>query len=370
MADLAQDQSVVQRILDHIDAGTTDLSETTWREPVEHYRSDARLAAEIEQVFRRHPTPFCPAAALPEPGSYVAREAAGTPIVVVRDRDGRVRGFRNACRHRGMQVAEGAGCTRVFACPYHGWTYGLEGRLRHVPHEHGFPGLDRDAHGLVPVTAVERHGLVFVTQDEPARPEPALDALPDLLAGLTVVRSNQQELAANWKVLMDGFLEGYHIRPTHRETFYPVQFDNLNVVETFGRNSRVAFPYRNIEKLRDTPVAARSATGVLTFVYHLFPNVIVATFPTNVLVGVNEPLAPDRTLASTWVLADARAVDDDSLEPAGDFVLAGAQEDNAIACAIQRSLGSGANEHFEFGRFEGAVTHFHRALEEALEEGP
>jgi phenylpropionate dioxygenase-like ring-hydroxylating dioxygenase large terminal subunit len=367
---LLAEGAVVQRILDHIDAGTTDRADTSWREPVEHYRSAARLATEVEQVFRRHPTVFCPSAAVTEPGSYVAREAAGTPIVVVRDRDGRVRGFRNACRHRGMQVAEGAGCTRAFACRYHGWTYGLDGRLRHVPHEDGFPGLDYDTHGLVPVTTVERHGLVFVTQDEPARPEPALDALPDLLAGLTVVRTNQQELAANWKVLMDGFLEGYHIRQTHRETFYPVQYDNLNVVETFGRNSRIAFPYRNIEKLRATPVAARSATGVLTFVYHLFPNVIVATFPTNVLVGVNEPLAPDRTLASTWVLAAEREADDGSPEPAGDFVLAGAQEDNAVACAIQRSLGSSANEYFEFGRFEGAVTHFHRALTEAIEESP
>ncbi len=140
------------------------------------------------------------------------------------------------------------------------------------------------------------------------------------------------------------------------------------MVETFGRNSRVAFPYRNIEKLRDVPAAARSADGVLTYVYHLFPNVIVATFPTNVLVGVNEPLATDRTLASTWVLARPGDVEDGSLEQTGDFVLAGAQEDNAVACGIQRGLASGANEYFEFGRFEGAVTHFHRMLDEALEE--
>ena len=62
-------------------------------------------------------------------------------------------------------------------------------------------------------------------------------------------------MPANWKIVVEGFLEGYHIRSTHRETFYPVQFDNLNVVETFGRNSRIAFPYRRINKLRDVPPA-------------------------------------------------------------------------------------------------------------------
>jgi phenylpropionate dioxygenase-like ring-hydroxylating dioxygenase large terminal subunit len=367
---LLSDGVVVQRILDHIDAGTTDRAAASWREPVDHYRSAARLTAEVEQVFRRQPTVFCPSAALAEPGAYVARIAAGTPLVAVRARDGRVRVFRNACRHRGMELADGSGHAPSFVCRYHGWTYDLDGRLRHVPHEDGFPGLDRDTRGLVPVTAVERHGLVFVIQEEPARSEPELDALPGVLDGLAVVRTNQQVLPANWKILMDGFLEGLHIRPTHRETFYPVQFDNLNVVETFGRNSRVAFPYRNVEKLRDIPIEERSATGVLTFVYHLFPNVIVATFPTNVLVGVNEPLGTDRTLASTWVLAPEGGDDRGSLEEAGNFVVAGAQEDNAVAAGIQRSLASDANQYFEFGLFEGAVTHFHRSLEAALDETP
>jgi nitrite reductase/ring-hydroxylating ferredoxin subunit len=133
------DQSVAQRVLDHIANGTTDVGQEVWREPVANYQSKGRLAAEIERILRRSPAAFCPSAALPEAGSYVAREAAGTPIVVVRGSDGKVRAFRNACRHRGMQVASGAGCARAFVCRYHGWTYNLEGRLRHIPHEEGFP---------------------------------------------------------------------------------------------------------------------------------------------------------------------------------------------------------------------------------------
>jgi phenylpropionate dioxygenase-like ring-hydroxylating dioxygenase large terminal subunit len=147
------DQAVVQRVLDHIENGTTDLGDSVWREPVANYRRPERLQAELDRVLRRTPTPFCPSAALPEAGSFVAREAAGVPLVVVRGADGRVRAFRNACRHRGMQVAAGSGCTRAFVCRYHGWTYNLEGRLRHIPHEEGFSGFDKEAHPLVPVSA-------------------------------------------------------------------------------------------------------------------------------------------------------------------------------------------------------------------------
>src|SRR5437879_11282531 len=178
---LKDDATVVQRVFDHIDHRTTDVSDETWREPVANYTSPERFAAERELVLRRYPTPFCPSAALPEIGSFVARDAAGTPILAVRGSDGRVRAFRNACRHRGTQLADGAGCEKAFVCRYHGWTYGLDGALRHVPHEHGFPGLDKETRGLVPVPTVERSGMVFVTQDA-APGESALDELPELLS--------------------------------------------------------------------------------------------------------------------------------------------------------------------------------------------
>ncbi len=103
MTRLSDDHAVVQRILDHIDNQTTDLSDGTWREPVQHYLSEERFAAELESVLRRYPTPFCPSAALPTAGSYLARDAAHTPILAVRGSDGRVRAFRNACRHREHQ---------------------------------------------------------------------------------------------------------------------------------------------------------------------------------------------------------------------------------------------------------------------------
>jgi phenylpropionate dioxygenase-like ring-hydroxylating dioxygenase large terminal subunit len=289
----------------------------------------------------------------------------------VRGADGQVRAFRNACRHRGMQVASGSGCARAFVCRYHGWTYNLEGRLRHVPHEEGFPGLDKEAQPLVPVTARERLGLVFVTQDAPALGDESLDGLERLIApDQRLFRTTEGEVAVNWKIFLEGFIEGYHIKSTHPESFLPYGFDNLNVIDLFGRHSRVTYPFQRIKKLAKVPPAERRVEGLLTYVYHLFPNVLVTVLSRHTNVVMLEPLAIDRTRRITYTLTNGGGDDPDALAEArrdSDFVgTTGAQEDQAVVEAIQRGLASGANDHFTFGRYESAIVHFHRTLAAAL----
>jgi phenylpropionate dioxygenase-like ring-hydroxylating dioxygenase large terminal subunit len=209
--------------------------------------------------------------------------------------------------------------------------------------------------------------MVFVTQDGAGIPDAGY--LPDLFGpDWKVFTAVEQEIAANWKIVAEGFLEGYHIRSTHQDTFYPVQYDNLNVVENFGRNSRISFPYRRIEKLRKVPPVERRTASMLTHVYHLFPNVMVATFPTNMIMTVLEPLAVDRTRLVTYTLScligheEGRA----AVVQGRDFVTAGAAEDREMACAAQRGLASKANEVFTSGLFEGAIRHFHQNLAAAM----
>ncbi|MDP1964421.1 MAG: SRPBCC family protein [Reyranella sp.] len=366
------DQSVAQRVLDHIANRTTDIGQSVWREPVANYRSEARLAAEIEQVLKRSPTPFCPSAALPEAGSFVAREAAGTPLVVVRGADGEVRAFRNACRHRGMQVASGSGCSKAFVCRYHGWTYNLEGRLRHIPHEEGFPGFDKEAHPLVPVTAREHLGLVFVTQNESMPGDESLDGLGRLIGpDQRVFATVERDFEVNWKILLESFIEGYHIKSTHPESFLPYGFDNLNVIDLFGRNSRVTYPFQRIKKLAKVPPHERRVEGLLTYVYQLFPNVLITVLSRHTNVVILEPLAIDRTRQITYTLTNGGGDDPAALAEAkrdAEFVgTTGAAEDRAVVQAIQRGLGSGANKAFTFGKFESAIVHFHQTLTAALE---
>jgi phenylpropionate dioxygenase-like ring-hydroxylating dioxygenase large terminal subunit len=367
---LLDDRAVAQRILDHIRNRTTDMGEAVWREPTGNYSSEKRFAAERE-FLRRATTPFCPSAALPENGSYVAREAAGVPVLAVRGEDGKVRAFRNACRHRGMQVAQGSGCAKSFVCGYHGWTYRLDGSLRHIPHEEGFPGLDKERHGLVPIRAEERHGLVFVTQEGKGTRDETLEKVPALIdAEQTLFSCNESVVEANWKILLEGFIEGYHIRATHKDTFFPYGFDNLNVVETFGRHSRITYPFRRIEKLAAVPPAERRVDGLLTYVYQLFPNVLITALSRHTNVVILEPLTPASTRQISYGLTNRGLSDEASrkeVERDAQFVTqTGAAEDRAVVAAIQRGLAAGANSHFTFGRFEGAIVHFHRTLRAAL----
>ena len=358
------DQSVAQRVLDHIAAGTTDAGSEVWREPVANYRSEERLAAELK-LLRRMPVAFCPSAALPEKGSYLARDAAGVPLLAVRGADGQVRAFRNACRHRGTKVANGEGCAKSFVCPYHAWTYELDGRLRHVPHEDGFPGLDKKTHGLVPVYAEDKSGLVWVMQ-EPGTS--TIDALPPLIRPGSLFGYREAELEVNWKILLEGFIEGYHIRFTHPESFFPYGFDNLNLIDLYGRSSRITYPFRRIEKLAKLPPAERKVEGLLTYVYQLFPNVLVTILSRHTNLVVLEPLSPGRTRQHTWALSNDPG--EQALAEAkrdADFVgNTGLMEDRAVVLSIQQGLRSEANEAFTFGRYEACIVHFHRMLKEVL----
>lgn len=362
------DPSVIERVLAHIRNRTTDLGSGVWREPVDNYRSETRFAAELA-LLRRLPVPYCPSAALPEPGSFLARTAAGVPLLVARDAEGVVRGYRNACRHRGMPVAEGTGCRKAFACRYHGWTYGLDGRLRQVPHEAGFPGLDKAAHGLVPVSAVESDGIVYISQDGEALPPKDLPAL--LVPGHRLFAHAETVVEANWKIFMEGFLEGYHIRSTHPESFLPYGFDNLNLVDMFGRNNRVTYPFRRIRKLESVPVSERRAPGYLTYVYQLFPNAIVAVLSNHTKLVVLEPLSVSQTRMLTWSLTNTSApgAEDEARRDAAFVNDTGGAEDREVVRAIQRGLSSGANEAFTFGLYESAIVHFHRRLDGALRDG-
>ena len=370
MTQLLSDGDVIERIFHHIDHKTTDIGEIIWREPTENYHSTERFEAEIE-LLRRLPVPFCPSAALPENGSYVARTAAGTPLLVVRGDDGVVGAFRNACRHRGMAVAKDSGCARAFVCPYHSWTYGLDGRLKHVPGADGFPGLKTEQHGLIPVTAEERGGLVLVTQDDPVS-NGALDELPDIFdPEQQVFDATTFNDAANWKLLGETSMEGYHIKGLHNRTFFPYGYDNLNVIETFGVNSRITFPFRRVEKLRDIPPEKRSLNGMVTDVIQLFPNTHVSVLSSHALMIILEPISPSET---QWVIyrlsswgRDGKVAELEVAKRDAEFVKdTGLDEDREAARSIQAGLAGNANSHFTFGKYEPAIVHFHTNMDAHL----
>ena len=368
---LLNDQDVIERVLLHIDNNSTDLGDTVWQEPVDSYHSQARFEAEIA-LLKRLPVPYCPSAALADKGSYIARTAAGTPLVVVRGMDGVVRAFINACRHRGMQVASGAGCSRAFVCPYHAWTYNLEGDLKHIPGQEGFPGVNPEEHGLVQVSAQEKGGIVYVMQEGEITPEMLDDSLDFFTPEQALFEHTTFTDEANWKLLTETAMEGYHIKSLHKDTFFPYGLDNITLVENFGAHSRVTFPFKRIEKVREIAPGKRRIDGLVTQVYLLFPNASVAVLSKHSNLVILEPLSPTQSQWVVYRMINSQTADYPiSLEDAQRDAIfvneSGQDEDREAACAIQASAASKANSHFTFGHFEKAIVHFHQHLAKHLD---
>ena len=180
-------------------------------------------------------------------------------------------------------------------------------------------------------------------------------------------------VAANWKILVEGFLEGYHLKATHRDTFFPYGYDNINVVEYDGADARITFPFRRIERLRDIPASERRIDGTVTRVHLMFPNVIIAELSAHITMVVLEPITVSTTSFITYQVGPRPPADVEGDRPdatAKDlaFVDLGGREDRDMALRVQRGLDSGANSHVTFGRFEGALAHFHRQLHAALDQ--
>lgn len=181
------------------------------------------LAHEQDAVFARSWQLAGHVADLPQAGSYLATYVGNRPVLVVRDEDGALRAFRNVCRHRGSELLTGAGtCKRAIRCRYHGWTYRFDGTLIGVPEHRTIPNLDKASLPLLPAQVEVLAGLVFVHLDPHATPLSHLCAgleqrlaryrIPDLVPSGTGGGSRQR---ANWKVVVDNYLEGYHVPIAH-----------------------------------------------------------------------------------------------------------------------------------------------------------
>src|SRR5690349_10993892 len=159
----------------------------------------------------------------PEPGTFFAARCGRTPVVVTRARDGELRAFLNVCRHRGFPLAEGAGKRETLQCPYHAWTYGLDGALRAAPRSEELEDFDRCRLGLRQAALDTWGPFVFVnTGPEPEPLEAALGSMPAQVAELGLDVDDlvfytrwETELEANWKIVCENFLECYHCSVAH-----------------------------------------------------------------------------------------------------------------------------------------------------------
>ena len=189
------------------------------------YTAPEVLAAERSGLLSRSWLGVARADEWREAGDYAVLDLAGTSVIVLRDEEGRLRAFANTCRHRGTRLLEGRGNAARIRCPFHGWTYGLDGALRGAPRMGATQGFRRAGMGLVELRTAERGGFLFValSDETPGIDEwlGAFDALhaPWRLGELVTTRRRELEVDCNWKLFLEVFNESYHLEYVHAETF-------------------------------------------------------------------------------------------------------------------------------------------------------
>jgi phenylpropionate dioxygenase-like ring-hydroxylating dioxygenase large terminal subunit len=370
--------SLIERALGHTTANTRDLADSVTRRPVEEYLSPSRFAEERDALFRDHPVVVGHLAQLPEPDTFFTHDHSGLPLVVTRGADDQLRAFVNVCRHRGARVCEEpCGRARRLTCPFHGWSYDLDGRLSGVPHGEGFAGVDLDEYGLVSVPVAERHGFVFV-RPRVGGPPIDLDAmLVGIDADLAVQRPERNvlalrewEIACNWKVLLDNFLEMYHVPVLHNGNIGPMFEPNRSLYDQFGPNGRRIDPRRSIRTLAGEPQESWRLRDHALVTYFLFPN--IQTFWTQDYFSWLSvwPIAVDRTVCSQFIVADWAADSDESrahLQTNLDLFDQTLGEDFATSEGVQQGLLSGALSEVTFARYEHGAAAVHTCIDRAIE---
>jgi choline monooxygenase len=315
--------------------------------PYDWYADAAVLRLEQERIFARSWQYAARLDQVAEPGQLTTAWAGSLPVVLARGRDDELRGFVNVCRHRGHILCDGDARRETIQCPYHAWTYGLDGALRSAPRSDREPGFDMSGLGLVGVSVDTWGPFVFVNPDPEASPlADDLGVLPAVLAadGFDVgalrfhARAESDEYACNWKICVENFLECYHCAVAHPSLskVLDVSPDAYRLEARDRVASQFGPPMQNTDSAYADGEVARGQFHLL------FPGTVVNVMPgkPNLSIGPVVPRGPDRTyrfldyfvgpdMDDEW-LADYLALDDQ----------VGA-EDRVLVENVQRGVASG-----------------------------
>ena len=344
--------------------------------PASLYTDPARFEAEQRMIFDRLPHLLAPSALLPEVNMAVAHDHYGTPLILSRDASGHAHVFANVCRHRGTRLIEAAGVVpaKRIVCPYHAWAYKPDGELTGMPRADCFPGFDKASHGLVTYPCVEAGGLIWFAKHAEADFSDALALAPDLdafaMADQFVYRRETHDVAANWKLVIDAFLESYHVQRLHAATIASFFADGITVADSIGCHQRSAVGRSAyLSKVdRDDWGALRHA---VTYTYQLFPASVVIVSPDYINLLIAMPQSVGRTLVEDLMLIPEEPASNEAADhwqrswdllDRGTFV----GEDFRAAALGHQGLSSGAIDEVILGTLEHGIADFHRKVGDAL----
>ena len=378
---------MARREVENLAADRIDLADDVFRMPTSAYYDPDRWRLEVDRIFKRLPLALGFSCELPDPGDYRSLEVCGVPVLMARDIDGEVRAFVNMCSHRGaIVVDEGRGNSRGFRCPYHAWSYDLQGNLVSIFDSDNFGDVDKSCYGLTPLPCSERAGLVWVTLN------PSSDVDIDLfLAGYDEMLDHlgfadchvigRQNLdGPNWKVAYDGYRDLYHIPILHRNSFGPDSAYQPDYY-AWGSHVRMVSPTR-FTRAADLPEDQWQMEDLTPGIWTIFPNISIAGGrgsaaydgqggATPFMVSQMFPgKTPEESVTiQNFLLPEEPDPDDEEryaeiMKMYFDVV---GDEDYYTGFRVQRALKTGAKDHNLFGRNEGGGQMFHKWVQALID---
>ena len=345
--------------------------------PASVYIDPDRYQAEKAALFHKLPLLVAPSALVPALHQAVAHDGYGTPLLLTRDGQGEAHVLANVCRHRGTRLIEASDepmpASRI-VCPYHAWTYRSDGALIGLPRADCFPGLDKAGHALLRFRDFECGGLIWFSRDEKEDFAEIEMLCGDFdafgVSGHHLYKRRTHAVAANWKLVIDAFLESYHVQRLHAATIAPFFADGITTADCIGVHQRAAVGREAYlaEIDRDDWGQLRKA---VTYSYQLFPASVIIVSPDYINLLVGMPQGVGRTLIEDFMLIPEKPTTNEAeahWQRSWDLLDGGTfgAEDFGAAALCHRGLESGENDEVVLGKLEHGIADFHRKVEAAL----
>ncbi|MFS4461206.1 aromatic ring-hydroxylating oxygenase subunit alpha [Bdellovibrio sp. HCB2-146] len=351
--------------LEHMKNETVELGEKVTSIALADYRDSTLFQRELE-VIRKRPLPFVASDKIKKTGDVFAGELAGVPIVAVRNEQD-IRVFINTCRHRGALLAsEGTkkDCQKL-VCPFHGWSYSLEGELLEVPSSHQcFSKHTTSAFRLQELKSYEKAGMIWVVLSPHSQENIFEESFHQLHKDSDEIGLNPQHAMPemsflapfNWKVGVEAFLEVYHFAHAHAPYLSQLQFPNLSLADSYNENCRIVVPLKQ-------PAGEIPVLGWAQVMYFIFPSSFLLFYDDHVaLISLVPQTTGETKFRYTPIVPREADLKNEKIQQRVEFLKIILGQDIAILEGVQKGLDANRNGKFVFTRLEQILEKFHQDL--------